>query len=289
MSVRHQLEYAGVRAAVACAARLPDRFAEVCGRGVGRLFWQLDRRHRRTAIANVAAAFPNRTAAEHRAIVRGAFEHFGELLFAVLKFSGLTGEEMLARVEFQGDEHVRAAHARNAGVLFVTGHFGFWEIQALVHALRLPPMAVLARTLDNPALNDLLEHIRTRTGNTVIYRQGTLRGVLRALHANHGVGVLVDQHTLSRDAVDVSFFGRPAATTPLVATLALRTGAPVIPLFALPLGGGRYRLVYEPPVPPPVSDDPDAIRDFTQRCSDVLEMYVRRCPERWLWMHRRWR
>ena len=79
-------------------------------------------------------------------------------------------------------------------MLFVTGHFGFWELQALVHALRCEPIAVLARALDNPQLNDLLERMRRRTGNTVIYRQGTIRRVLRALQAGQGVAVLIDQH-----------------------------------------------------------------------------------------------
>jgi KDO2-lipid IV(A) lauroyltransferase len=150
-------------------------------------------------------------------------------------------------------------------------------------------MAVLARALDNRALNLLLEQIRTKTGNSVIYRAGTIRRVMRTLQAGGGVGILIDQHIQSRDAIQVDFFNRPAATTSVVAALALRTGAPVVPLFALPLGGGRYRMIYEPPVEPPRGDGPDVIREFTQRCTDVLEMYVRRHPELWLWMHRRWR
>ena len=152
---------------------MPWGLADACGSAVGTLFYLLDRRHRRVALANVAAAFPARTEAEHHAIVRGAFRHFGRLLFAVLKFSSLSNEQMLTAVEFEGEERVRLAHAQNKGVLFVTGHFGFWELQALVHALRLPPMAVLARALDNRALNDLLERIRTRTGNSVIDRKST--------------------------------------------------------------------------------------------------------------------
>jgi len=87
----------------------------------------------------------------------------------------------------------------------------------------------------------------------------------------------------------VEFFERRAATTSAVAALALRTGAPVVPVFALPLPKGRYRLIYEHPVEPPSADSEDAIREFTQRCTDVLEMYVRRHPDLWLWMHRRWR
>jgi KDO2-lipid IV(A) lauroyltransferase len=196
---------------------------------------------------------------------------------------------MLAHVEFEGEDRVKAAHALGKGALLFTGHFGYWEINALVHALVLQPMALLARPLDNPLLHDLLERVRGRTGNSVIYRRGAVRRILRALGANQAIAVLIDQHIQTADAVYVDFFNRPAATTSAVAALALRTGAPVIPVFALPLPGGRFRMVYEHAVDPPAAGDPDALRDFTQRCTDVLEMYVRRYPGLWLWMHRRWR
>ena len=145
--------------------------------------------------------FPRDRPHEQRLIVRSAFGHFGRLLFALLKFSTLSPGAMLARVEFEGEDRVRTAYAHGKGVLFVTGHFGFWELQAMVHALRLQPMAVLARALDNRPLNALLERIRTRTGNTVIYRQGTIRRALRLLQAGQGVGILIDQHVLGRDVI----------------------------------------------------------------------------------------
>jgi KDO2-lipid IV(A) lauroyltransferase len=287
--MKHRLEYRAVRFLILLVRAMPPPVVDGCGALLGLAFYIFDRPHQRIAERNVAAAFPARSPRERSLIVRAAFAHFGRLLFQILKFSTLSPEAMLARVEFEGEDRVRSAHAQGKGVLFVTGHFGFWELQAMVHALRLPPMSVLARALDNRALNELLEHIRTRTGNSVIYRQGTMRRVLRALEAGEGVGILIDQHIQSRDAIYVDFFGRPAATTAAVAALALRTGAPVVPLFALPLGGGRYRMVYERPVEPPPAGAKNAIQDFTQRCTDVLEMYVRRHPELWLWMHRRWR
>jgi len=259
------------------------------GRVLGRAFHALDGGHRRLAIDNLQAAFPLRSPQECAAIARRMFEHFGELLMVLLKFSTLSREEMLRYVEFDGDERVRGAHAQRRGVLLFTGHFGFWEINALVHAIALQPMSVLARPLDNPLLHDLLERVRTSTGNSVIYRRGAIRRVLRALASNQAVAVLIDQHMQSADAVYVDFFDRPASTTSALAALALKTGAPVVPVFALPLPDGRFRMVYEHPVEPPPSDHPDAAREFTQRCTDVLEMYVRRYPELWLWMHRRWR
>ena len=289
MSLRHHFEYLAVRTLIATVRVMPAGLVEWSGASLGRLFYTFDRAHRRVAEQNVASAFPARTPEERRLIVRGAFEHFGRLLFQMLSFSTLTPEAMLARVEFEGEERVKQAYAQGRGVLFVTCHFGFWELQAMVHALRLQPMSVLARALDNRKLNDLLERIRTRTGNGVIYRKGTIRRVIRLLQAGEGVGILIDQHILSSDAIYVDFFDRPAATTSAVAALALRTGAVVIPLFALPIGGGRYRMIYEHPVDPPAPGTEHAIQEFTLRCTDVLEMYVRRNPELWLWMHRRWR
>jgi Kdo2-lipid IVA lauroyltransferase/acyltransferase len=287
--VRHRLEYFLVRIVRALAGILPRSLVRPAGTLVGLAFYAADRVHRRIADTNLATAFPQRTPAERQAIVREMFEHFGRVLFELLRFSTLTPAQMTDAVEFEGEERGRAAYAQGRGVLFFTGHFGYWEIQAIVHALRVQPIGVLARPLDNPYLNELLEQVRTSTGNAVIYRKGAVRRVLRTLQAGQGIAMLIDQHMHSPDAIYVDFFERPAATTSTLAQLALRTGAPVIPVFALPLPGGRYRMIYEHPVAPPDADTPDAIRQFTQRCTDVLEMYVRRHPSLWLWMHRRWR
>jgi KDO2-lipid IV(A) lauroyltransferase len=278
-----------VRALYALVGVMPDPLVYACGTLAGWAFYLLDRKHRHVANENVAAAFPARSATERRAIVRGAFAHFGRLFLELLRFSTRSPEEMLARIEFEGDDLARQAYAQGRGVLFYTGHFGFWELNGIAHALQFEPFAVVARTLDNPRLNDLLERIRRCTGNSVIYREGTVWRMMRTLRARHGVALLIDQHIEGADAVRVEFFDRFAATTPALAALAIRTGAPVVPVFALPNGIGRYRMIYEHPVQPPSADSENAIREFTQRCTDVLEMYVRRHPELWLWMHRRWR
>jgi KDO2-lipid IV(A) lauroyltransferase len=287
--MRHQLEYAAVRFVSQVVRVFPLTAVRGFGERMGLAFHALDGAHRRIAVANLQAAFPQRSAHECRVIAKSTFRHFGRLLLELLKYASLTRDEQLARVDWEGEQHVRLALTQRKGVLFCTGHFGFWEQQALAHALKFEPMAVMARPLDNPKLHALLESIRASNGNPIIYRRGAVRKALRLLAEGKGVGILIDQHMTSADAVSVDFFGRPAATTSTLAALAIRTGAPVIPLFALPLPGGRYRMIYEHPVEPPPPDSPDAVREFTQRCTDVLEMYVRHHPELWLWMHRRWR
>jgi KDO2-lipid IV(A) lauroyltransferase len=268
---------------------LPMSAVRLIGRGIGRLAYVVDGPHRRIALENLENAFPARPENERHDLARAMFAHFGALLFELLKFSTWSRERMLASFETEGEERVRQVLQQGRGVLFFTGHFGYWEIHALAHALQFVPNSVLARPLDNPILDAMLEQIRTRTGNSVIQRRGAVRRILRDLASGRGVAILIDQHLHEADAVYVGFFQRPAATTSALAALALRTGAPVVPVFALPLPHGRYRLIYEHPVEPPLGDTPDAVREYTQRCTDVLEMYVRRHPELWLWMHRRWR
>jgi Kdo2-lipid IVA lauroyltransferase/acyltransferase len=287
--MRHRLEYWLVAAVAFCIRHLPWRAVSASGVALGAAFYAFDVPPRRVALDNLARAFPTRTPAERRTIARRVFQHFGRMLFELLKFSTLSADEMLARVEFEGDDRARQAYAAGRGVFFLTAHFGCWETNGLVHGLHLAPIGVMARPLDNPMLHDLLERVRQCTGNWVIYRKGGIRRTLRALESGQGVAILIDQHIHGPDATLVDFFNRPAATTTALAALALRTGALVIPVFAIPTTPGRYRMIYEHSVQPPGPDSPDPIREFTQRCTDVLEMYVRRYPELWLWMHRRWR
>ena len=288
-AIRYRCEYAVLVVLATVIGLLPWAFTRWAGRTLGQAFYVFDRSHRRVATANLQAAFPTRSPAECRVLAQSTFHHFGRLATDLLKFRTLSPDAMLNLVEVSGAERVEEAQAKGRGILFLTGHFGFWEIQALADPLKFGSMSVMARALDNPHVHDFLERIRISTGNGVIYRRGALRRVFRTLSENGAVGILIDQHVQSRDAVQVDFFNRSAATTSALAVLAARTGAPVIPLFALPLNDGRYRLVYESVVEPPANETPEALRAFTQRCTDVLEMYIRRHPNLWLWMHRRWR
>lgn len=287
--LRHRAEFWLVSAVRWFVGAVPVRVAMGLGTAIGLVFHAIDGGHRRLAVSQLRAAFPVRTEEECRAIARQTFIHFGQSLVVVLRVSTFTAQQLLDNVEVEGADRIRTALSAGHGAIVFSGHFGYWELHGLTHALVLSPMSVLARPLDNPFLHELLEQTRRATGNNVIYRQGALRRVLRALNSNECVAILIDQHIQGADAVPVDFFGRPAATTSALATLALRTGAPLVPAFAIPLPDGRCRLVYEHPVEMPPATSPDPVLELTQRCTDVLEMYVRRYPHLWLWMHRRWR
>ena len=287
--MRHRLEYIAVVCVLALVRVLPRRASMLLGSGLGWLFRVLQRRRRQLALDNLRAAFPSRTEDECLGILRDTFKHFGRHIVELIKFDAMEADEIMGLVEIAGEERIEQAFARGKGVMFCASHFGYWELQLMMHGFRHKPMVVVARRLDNPLLERVIERIRARVGTRVVPRRGAIRGVLRALVKQEAVVMMIDQHIQDRSAVMVDFFNRPASTTSALAALALRTGAPIIPVFALPLPGGRYRMIYEAPIEPPADDDPDPLRTYTQRCTDLLEMYVRRYPELWLWMHRRWR
>lgn len=287
--IRYGLESQLVSGLSAFVRGKPMAVVRARGEAIGRLAHRLAGSRKRIALDNLSRAMPELSAAERESIVLGMFEHFGRMLLELVRFETLSPEEMRGLMEVEGEEHVLRAYEAGRGMIFVGGHIGYWEMQGITHAVSWKPISLMVRPLDNPVLHELLEHIRTRTGNSVIYRQGSIRKVLRALASNQGVAILIDQHLHTPDAIHVQFFGRPAATTSVVGSLVLRTGAAVVPVFGLPLPDGRYRFVYERPVAPPVDDSPEAIHDFMQRCTDVIETYVRRYPSTWMWMHRRWR
>jgi len=287
--VRYRLEYLFVVMLRLAVRLMPRRCLLVLGVGVGAIFHRFDHRRRETAVNNVRAAFPDLSAGESRLIAKRAFFTLGRHALDLLRFDTMQVKQMMELVEIEGGHRVEQALADGRGVIFCGGHFGFWELQIMVHAAKFGQVVMVARSLDNPWLESMIGHMRARIGTRVVPRQGAVRSLLRALIEHQSIGVMADQHIQDRSAVVVQFMGRPAATTSTIAALALRTGVPVIPVFALPLPGGRYRMIYEAPVEMPDPKSPEAVLDFTQRCSDVLETYVRRYPQLWLWMHRRWR
>jgi len=288
--VRHRLEHLAFQAVRLAVRLLPRRLLLRLGEAGGRLAFRLDRRHREVALANLALAFPGTGPGEARRIARDSFAFFGRMLFDLVSCLPRFPPGRMAGFEYAGFEHVAAAYSRGRGVLFFTGHFGGWELMALAQGLRREPVGVIARRLDNPHLEAQLRELRTSTGNFVIDKRDGFRPMLRALKEGKGVAILIDQNVSGDERVFVDFFGAPAATTPALALLHLKTGAPLLPVFARPLPGDRYRFSFGPCVDVPrTGDRPEDVRRITQACTAVLEERVRECPEAWLWMHRRFK
>jgi Kdo2-lipid IVA lauroyltransferase/acyltransferase len=270
---------------------LPRRAALAAGRLAGRAAWLVDGGHRRVAIGNLASAFGDAMPdTKRRRLVGRVFAHFGMVAADCLLMRWRTPADLDRLVEIEGVDHLRKAFLKGKGVFVFSGHFGNWEMVALMQGWLGYPMVMVTRPLDNPRLDRLLREGRTRSGNEVVGKRNAVREMLRALKHGWCVAIVIDQDTRGTEHVFVDFFGRPAATTPALGLLALKTGAPIVPVFGVPLPDGRYRITYLPEVAVPSTGDRDAdVRAVTQICTGLIEEQVRARPECWLWMHKRWK
>jgi KDO2-lipid IV(A) lauroyltransferase len=272
------------------AGRLPLPFALWLGRRFGDLAYAALRRRRRIALVNLSRAYPELPVAERRRLARRAAQHLGMTLVELPRLLTAPLEETLARIRLDGIEHLHAAMSAHGRALVLTAHLGNWEILCAAHRLTEYGLSVVVRPLDAPWLDAVAERLRRRTGVDVIDKRGALRPVLEALRRGRMVGILMDQNAARREGVFVDFFGHPASTSRALALLAVRTGAPVVPIFARRANGTGHTVVIRPALPMPVSNDPDAaVVELTARCTAEIERAIREAPEQWLWAHDRWR
>jgi len=288
---RALVEYVPIAVLAWLLRLLPRRMAIAMGRAAGRLAWLIDAEHRGVAYRNLSEAYgPSLSDAEKRRLVGRIFSHFGMVAADCLLMPSMGPRDLDRLVEYEGIEHIRKAFLKGKGVFVFSGHYGNWEMVALMQGWLGYPMAMVTRPLDNPLLERLLGSGRTASGNEVIHKTEAVRGILKALRHAWCVAIVIDQDTRGADHVFVDFFGRPAATTPALGLLALKTGAPIVPVFGVPLPDGRYRITYLPEVEVARTGDRDAdVLAITQACTAIIEREIRRRPECWLWMHKRWK
>ena len=288
--IRTAVEAGAFRTLLATSNVLPRAAIARLGGAAGALVGRIDRRHSAIALQNLRAAFgPVLGDDGALRILRACWRHFGRITLELLAARGLRPGDVGRMARVEGLEHLRHAQAAGRGVLQFTGHIGNWELGALLQAMLGFPMTVVARPLDNRRLERMLAELRTSTGNRLVHKRRAARELLATLADGGTVAMLIDQD--AREAgLFVPFFGRLASTTPALATLALRTGATVLPVCCLPEQDGRYRMIYEPPLTVERTGrrDEDALR-LTAACTARIEAWVRAEPHLWLWMHRRWK
>jgi KDO2-lipid IV(A) lauroyltransferase len=272
-------------------ATLPKGVNRKLAEVLGWIWFLVDVRHRRIALNNLELAWGDELdESARRNIARRNFIHLSRVMLEVPYLRKLTPENLDRYVNFHGLEHFNAALDKGKGLLVLASHFGNWEMMALAFSLRYHPANLVVRPLDNPILDTLINGIRTRGGNQLITKKGSVRSVLRLLGQGEVVVLLIDQNLAWYDGVFVPFFKEIACTNKALAVLALRTGAPVIPVYNVRQPDGSYRVVFEPEVELVRSGDTTRdIEDNTANFNRVIESYVRRYPEQWFWVHQRWK
>lgn len=288
-TIAHRAEYAAFRAAEGALGGLAWERIVKAGRRLGCLWHLVDGAHRRVARDNVARAFPDWSTSRVHEVVRANFEHLGATALEFFGSAGLTAADVVRLTPLEGGEHIEEARARGRGVLFLTAHLGNWEMTGTALAARGLRVHAVGRRLSNPLVDHRVTTLRQHFGVRVISHRGAARPVLKALSKGELVGFLIDQKPLAHEAIPSRFFGRPVATNPGLALLALKSGAPVVPGFC-ERRGAELAMRALPALDPPSEGSLDErVREFTRRFDAVIEAAVRRTPEQWFWVHRRWR
>jgi len=289
--MRFRLEYALIWCVVKGIGILPRPLARAVGIGLGQLVYILHAKLRRVGKRNLELAFPERSEAERRKILHGVFTSLGRQLAEVCLFPRYTAENVSEVVVYDGFENFERAFARGKGVLFLTGHLGGWELSAFAHSLYGHPLSFIMRALDNPYLNRMMRAYRTLHGNKTVDKDDFIRGLLRAMKDGETVGILMDTNMTPPQGIFVEFFGKVACTASGLARIALRTDAAVVPGFTVwDAALGKYRLRFDPALTLVRTGDLESdITANTQLFTSVIEKFIRKYPDQWLWVHRRWK
>lgn len=267
-------------------ALLPNKISAKAGEAMGMLFHRFWASRRKVALENITGAMErgaisvDMTAEE---LVRLNFKHMGRSITELIKLLFGLADNIIENVTLEGMENYRRAEAKGKGVIIAGGHCGNWELMFSLSSIIDNDFYGVVRKQSNPFMNSLIVKTRKRFGSRVIYKQGALRAFLRALKAGDTVGVAVDQATQT-EGVRIDFLGAPAWTTRMPAILAKRTGAAVVPVFNFRKPDGSFTTY----AMPEVEITGDELAD-TKRISASVEDYIRKHPEQWLWIHKRWK
>jgi len=282
---RNRFEAALARSVLLSLEHTPRGISDKLGLLYAQLLDAAIPRLRRSARINLAFAFPDRDAVWREKTIDGVFASIGRLLSAFAKFPRIDKSNVGDWIRYEGFEHYETAMARGKGLLFATAHLGNWELSAFSHALMAAPMNVVVRPLDNPIIDGLVEQRRSLSGNALLSKRDFARTILQALRKNQAVGILMDQNAAADNGAFVPFFGKQACTNTTFARLAARSGAAVIPGFAVWSAAEKgYILRFYPAI----EITGDEIED-TARIQAAIEAAIREYPDQWLWIHRRWK
>lgn len=291
-TIKYRSEYAFFLLLYTLVRALPLRLALRLGSALGTLIYFAQPRRRSKARENLRRAFPEKNEEACRLLLRENFRQMGISAIEMLRLD-LYKDPQTLRESFalSGLEHVQQALARGKGCFLLTGHVGFWEAGDILMPLHNIPTDAIYKRMKNPLVEKRIMALRESAGTRWIEKNRAARKILRSLHENRAVAVLIDQRVSPLEGVIVNFFQRPVIATPIIALMAIKQGTPVIPTFSWRLPDQRYEIVFAPMITFPQEENPspETVVAATQLLTDQIEAAVRKAPEQWFWVHDRWR
>jgi Kdo2-lipid IVA lauroyltransferase/acyltransferase len=290
-ALRNWIEFLPAYLLLKSLGLLPRKAAISVSKFVARIIYKVHKRLRQTGFRNLEMAMPELTHHQRAKILEGAFDNLGRLLGEFSQFLKITRATISEVVVYEGFENYAQAAAKGRGVLMLTGHLGAWELCAFSQGVYGYPLSFLARPLDNPLLEKMIARYRALSQNLPIDKNNSVREVLKTLKRGKDIGLLIDANTLESEGVFCDFFGIPACSTTGLAVFALRSDAPVVPGFLIwDEILKKHVLRFEPEIPLlRTGEFKEEVAMNTARFTKAIEECVRRHPEQWLWIHKRWR
>lgn len=273
-------------------ALLPHRLSLKLGERLGDLLYLCWGSRRKIAIENLKAAVSRKAlsiSASPEDVIKENFRNLGRSFVEIVKIYYGLGDHIIRNVKIRGAENFAKASKKGMGTLVITGHCGNWELNALAAAANLTNLHVVARPVDNPYLNRLIERTRRKYGNRVIYKKGALKKILFALSKKEVVAILMDQSVLSAEGVIADFLGKKDYTMKIPAVIAMKTGSPVLPAFIRRSEEGHIIEIGEEVALDRSEGGEKTVHANTVKLSQCIEGYIKQNPTEWLWIHRRWK
>jgi Kdo2-lipid IVA lauroyltransferase/acyltransferase len=261
------------------------------GNSLGDFFFRILSRRRQIALNNLAIAFgEEKTLQEREIIARQSFRQLGRHFFEALYLIRFDKKKLASYIEYENIQYFNEAVDQGRGVVFLTAHFGCWELLAVSSGYFLKPSFLIAKPLDFRPAERLVRAIREKSGNQCVSKEKSMRRLIQVLKEGGILATLMDQNIDWKDGVFVPFFNKLACTNKGLALLVRKTQVPVIPVFIIEQGQGHYRVVFSPPLPwLSFGDKTKEIEENSAQYNRVIEDMARKYPEQYFWVHQRWK
>jgi len=259
------------------------------GRRLGDLAFFVNKDRRLVAYANLKAAFgAEKSPRELRRITKSVYRNMVQTFVEVLNLTKIDRKYVDRYIEIVNMERIRNAAKSGRGTILLTAHFGDWELSSLVSSVVGFPILVLVREQKMKRLNELLNRLRESNGCKVIRKGMDVKNLLKALHGKNIVGILSDQDA-GKSGIFVDFFGRPTSYHSGPFEIARHTDSLILPNLIVRTGGPYHKVYLEEYIDFRDNTGPDAVKENMQKFAKLLETYIRKYPDQWLWLHKRWK